>query len=995
MDAHGGTITWRLTAHDAEFIATMLRARQEARRTARDVDRNLNRGVASSNNRLRTFQRELARTAYVIRNLQVATRGLTMTSAILGVAALTGAAIELAGALVAVSSLIFTLPSALAIAGGAAATLAVGLYGIADAFDAIGKEDPEKLAEALEKLSPAARSAVKALKDVYDEFKPIRTIVQEELFRGLDKEISSLAKVTLPTLEKGLKVVAESMNLVAKEAARVAREPFFQRLIADSLNTTSQATNILRQAIEPLARSLAVLVDIGNEYILQLAEWVVRQSELAAAFLESEDGQRKLTAQLDLGVEALGQILGLVGDVAVLLNEMFRQSEEGGASFLRTMRDAVQAVTAFLRSAEGSSSFQAFIRVTNDVLQVFLETLGQLSVAIINIFAALDRIPEPIRTAVIQFLAWVAATAVILPYFSRLIGSLELIRDTLLVFIGPQIIITAGLLALAYAMGSTGETAQILQGWLSQIPVLLQSLVDALPGVIQGLATMIPQIINTIVAGFPLLLDLAVQIIMILAQGILDNLPLLINTLPGIVIAIVNGILTLGVQLVEVGFELILALTQGIVSALPDIIDATVDLVNTIIDYLVDAIPEFIDAGFQLILRLVDGFIAAYPSLVDGAIRAMTLFYTAIIETLPRLIEAGIQIIQGLINALVANLPLLIQAAIAIITTLLNLIVANLPLLLNAAVFLMNSLVNGIVESLPLLIDAAIQLVETLTQALVDNLPLIIEAAITITIALVNAIIENLPLIIDAAIKVILALVDGLVESIHLLFPAVLRIINALVDATIQLLPLILAAGVKIIVELAKGLIKAIPEVIAAIGTIIGDLLIEIANSVSKMVLAGVDLIKGLIKGIGNAKNLVVDKIKEICSSALNAVKRFFGIGSPSKVMAQMGGFLMDGFNNGIEKSGQAVISSVQSVSDGIGDIFGGIDGQNISATVRGDIQGISTMPRSIESQAVADGARIENNIGTINIGSEVDGENWLNKLTRDDQITKAGLVAA
>lgn len=40
------------------------------------------------------------------------------------------------------------------------------------------------------------------------------------------------------------------------------------------------------------------------------------------------------------------------------------------------------------------------------------------------------------------------------------------------------------------------------------------------------------------------------------------------------------------------------------------------------------------------------------------------------------------------------------------------------------------------------------------------------------------------------------------------------------------------------------------------------------------------------------------------------------------------------------------------------------------------------------------DGPTIENHIGTINIASEVDGENWLQKLTRQDEITRAGMTA-
>lgn len=83
---------------------------------------------------------------------------------------------------------------------------------------------------------------------------------------------------------------------------------------------------------------------------------------------------------------------------------------------------------------------------------------------------------------------------------------------------------------------------------------------------------------------------------------------------------------------------------------------------------------------------------------------------------------------------------------------------------------------------------------------------------------------------------------------------------------------------------------------------------------------AGKNLIDGIVKGVGNAKDAVVNKIKDICSGALDAVKNFFGIHSPSRVMAQMGDYLMQGLQNGVQRAGDAVVSAATSVSQRIND---------------------------------------------------------------------------
>jgi TP901 family phage tail tape measure protein len=78
---------------------------------------------------------------------------------------------------------------------------------------------------------------------------------------------------------------------------------------------------------------------------------------------------------------------------------------------------------------------------------------------------------------------------------------------------------------------------------------------------------------------------------------------------------------------------------------------------------------------------------------------------------------------------------------------------------------------------------------------------------------------------------------------------------------------------------------------------------------------AGKDLINGLINGIVANGPAVVNKIREICAQALNQVKAFFGIHSPSSVMADMGENLMKGLANGIANAGSQATAAMTAVS--------------------------------------------------------------------------------
>jgi hypothetical protein len=65
----------------------------------------------------------------------------------------------------------------------------------------------------------------------------------------------------------------------------------------------------------------------------------------------------------------------------------------------------------------------------------------------------------------------------------------------------------------------------------------------------------------------------------------------------------------------------------------------------------------------------------------------------------------------------------------------------------------------------------------------------------------------------------------------------------------------------------------------------------------------GTQIVQGLIDGIKSMASAPVDAIKGIASSALSAFKGVFGIASPSKVMGQMGGHLMSGLEQGVDKN--------------------------------------------------------------------------------------------
>lgn len=114
---------------------------------------------------------------------------------------------------------------------------------------------------------------------------------------------------------------------------------------------------------------------------------------------------------------------------------------------------------------------------------------------------------------------------------------------------------------------------------------------------------------------------------------------------------------------------------------------------------------------------------------------------------------------------------------------------------------------------------------------------------------------------------------------------------------------------------LASKLSQLLGDLVGAAFAILGQLTIDVAEFVQKIIDSikdyfsqyfswddePADVINGLLKGIGDAiKNVGTWIDEHIIQPFIDGVKKGFGIHSPSKVMAEIGGYIIEGFKNGI-----------------------------------------------------------------------------------------------
>ncbi len=210
----------------------------------------------------------------------------------------------------------------------------------------------------------------------------------------------------------------------------------------------------------------------------------------------------------------------------------------------------------------------------------------------------------------------------------------------------------------------------------------------------------------------------------------------------------------------------------------------------------------------------------------------------------------------------------------------------------------------------------------------------------------------------DAALSNMSTAVGAFVQNVFSMLgtiaPQIPDFIMGLVDAVIDNAPEMIASGIEIIVKLAVGLIEAIPKLIEKIPEIFAAVKQAFANV--DWLSLGRDIIHGIVAGIAAFGHLIWDSLKNLVTNALNGVKSWLGIASPSTVFRdEVGAMIPAGAALGIEDGTDDVQSAIRGMADTAINGMSGITASGAAATgaTRSDIDRILAAMQRWEPKVV------------------------------------------
>lgn len=270
---------------------------------------------------------------------------------------------------------------------------------------------------------------------------------------------------------------------------------------------------------------------------------------------------------------------------------------------------------------------------------------------------------------------------------------------------------------------------------------------------------------------------------------------------------------------------------------------------------------------------------------------------------------------SGLVTFVQSLVPQLAAALMQFVPQMQASITTGAPQLLVSAQQIVMQLCSGFETMWPQLIEQGGEILTNIINGIASYLPQVFQMALNIITSFVNTFIQNYPKYIQTGTELLMSLINGIREALPQMLVAAGEAIASMVSGLIQNLPQIIRSGFELVISLIQGIGNALPDIITAAGEVCSMLWDEIKNV--DWLQLGKDIILGLIDGIGAMAGALWEAATNIARSALDAIKSFFGIASPSRVMRdEVGRWIPLGIAEGITDNMGSLKSAMADVRD-------------------------------------------------------------------------------
>lgn len=261
----------------------------------------------------------------------------------------------------------------------------LGVSGVGDAIKALDSGDVKKLDKAMAGLAPNAQAFVKAIGELKPQFDGLKAEVQDNLFAGISDQLKTLVAADLPNLQTGLSGIATALNHNLGQVMTSLGSDASKGLLDRILGNTSQAQERFTAAIDPIIHGLGTLTAAGTDALPRLADGLGKLATRFDTFISNADKDGRLDKWINDGIDGmahLGNTLLNIGKSFTAVTKAFG----GGEGFLSALENGSKTLSDFLNSAEGQEKLTTFFREGKEQLEKWAPILGNIAKIAGNVY---------------------------------------------------------------------------------------------------------------------------------------------------------------------------------------------------------------------------------------------------------------------------------------------------------------------------------------------------------------------------------------------------------------------------------------------------------------------------------------------------------------------------------------------------------------------------------------------------------------------------------
>ncbi|MEU2724080.1 hypothetical protein [Streptomyces smyrnaeus] len=515
--------------------------------------------------------------------------------------------------------------------------------GVADAAAALAEaqanaaSQTSALSDAMSKLAPNARSFVNAVKALSPAWDGLRLSVQDALFAGLDKRITTLGRTTIPTLKTGLTGAATQLNLMAKSAFDAVTE--------------LQKTGMLSQILAGANRNLALLRDMPGQMITafgqlsvaaqpaferllgQFAGFADRMSEALTRSFKSGGLEQAIGVAFDI----LSQVGTILADAFGVVTNVLKTAAGAGGQVLGVLGEVIAELRRITAMPEVQAALQSVFSAVAQVASAAAPVIGALVRAVAPLLAEVAPVVGRLAAQLGPVLSRLASElgAALLPIARALMPAIEMIGNALIEVVSAltPLLRPIGELISAIIRAALPVLRPLLDLGVRLIRVLiapLTSMVRALVpwvgmlgrlfgqvfGALKPLLGPLVSIVATLARVFAKMFVLLVRQAMVALRPLMPVIVQLVGLIVRLGLQIISALMPHWRQLVRAGMQLFVALLP----LLPMLVRLAVLFLRVGIRVLGVVLPPLL----RLATFLVGGFARAFAATIRWVARVVT-----------------------------------------------------------------------------------------------------------------------------------------------------------------------------------------------------------------------------------------------------------------------------------------------------------------------------------------------------------------------------------